>query len=118
MDEKTTELLNQLATKLGTTTEHLWGVLTAQAKVDIAQDLLASVFMLGFMLFLLKLHDRFLNWWRDDYGVAPLAFIIGIPVGFFLLAALIAIFESIVQIPTKLFNPEYFAFREIGKFIK
>lgn len=40
--EGMTELLKQLADKLGTTVEHLWGVLIAQTKIE-AQ--LASIWM-------------------------------------------------------------------------
>ena len=39
MDDKTTALLEKLADKLGTTAEHLWSVLVAQAPVSGAVDL-------------------------------------------------------------------------------
>lgn len=34
MDEVTAKLIEELATKLGTTTEHLWGVMLRQAPIE------------------------------------------------------------------------------------
>lgn len=43
MDEKTLEALTAIATKLGTTTEYLWGVLLKQAPIAGVIDLILTV---------------------------------------------------------------------------
>ena len=45
MDDKTTALIEKLAEKLGTTAEHLWGVLLHQAPISGAVDLTTVVVM-------------------------------------------------------------------------
>jgi len=45
MDEKYAQLLETLATKLGTTAEHLWGVLVRQAPISGATDLVLCIIL-------------------------------------------------------------------------
>lgn len=45
MDDKTTEMIAALAAKIGTTADHLWGVLVTQAPISGAIDL-ATVFVM------------------------------------------------------------------------
>ncbi len=52
MDEQIEKLLRELAEKLGTTAEHLWGVLMRQAPISG---------VIGILVFVL-------NWWRVDFA--------------------------------------------------
>lgn len=45
MDEKYAQLLETLASKLGTTAEHLWGVLVRQAPISGAVDLVLCIIL-------------------------------------------------------------------------
>ena len=45
MDEKTLEVIQALADKLGTTAEHLWGVLVTQAPITGSVDLVVCIGM-------------------------------------------------------------------------
>lgn len=46
MDQKTAEMLERLAAKLGTTAEQLWAVLIAQARVEVLKNSLLIVAVL------------------------------------------------------------------------
>ena len=48
MNEKTEQLLQSLADKLGTTTEYLWTILVNQAKFDVIVSLIQMAFMAAF----------------------------------------------------------------------
>ena len=50
MDEKTLKALEALATKLGTTAEHMWGVLLRQAPISGGIGLLSDALLI-FMLY-------------------------------------------------------------------
>lgn len=47
MDEKYYELLERIATKLGTTAEHLWGVMVKQAPISGITDLISIVVLIA-----------------------------------------------------------------------
>ena len=53
MNEQTTKLITDLASKLGTTTEYLWGVLIKQALYSVITDLAFLIFSViyGFVLY-------------------------------------------------------------------
>jgi hypothetical protein len=53
MNEETTKLLENLANKLGTTSEYLWSVLLKQAPIDATISLFqtAVIFFIGYLLY-------------------------------------------------------------------
>lgn len=117
MNEETSKLLQQLASKLGTTTEYLWGVLLKQAPIDATIQLIQTcICLLGFFV-LYKIHLQLLkpnksgrnNAYDDSdaYGFIMMAsFIV-------LCCILVILFCSIGDIVSGYFNPEYWALDKI-----
>lgn len=58
MNEKVLEALQALAIKLGTTADHLWGVLIKQAPIDGTIDLIACIALVLFNVASLRLVVR------------------------------------------------------------
>ena len=124
MNEQTTKLIADLASKLGTTTEYLWGVLIKQALYSAITDLGFVIFtaIYGYVLYRIykwlcqpmtdnKTYTRF-----DEYEEsATMPMFLGF--GLFL----IFIIANIINFPdiiAGLFNPEYWALHEILKQLK
>ena len=105
MNEETTKIISQLAGKLGTTTEYLWGILLRQAPITASLELLFDV-LIVFVLFIswILAKDTKFNDWKCAIYVS-LAFanvIIGLII--------------ICTLPTTLagfLNPEYWALRQL-----
>lgn len=116
MNDKTTELLEKLAGKLGTTSEYLWGVLIKQAPISATVKLGELIFtiIMGFVLW--KIHkwlcekrgpynsieSRYEEYGELAYFPMGLAFVgwgIVMIITFFMINNIIAGF----------FNPEYWA---------
>ena len=120
MDNNTAELLRELAAKLGTTTEYLWGVMVKQAPVAIVGELCLIATIVGSLIALyiigIKLHKKgMLTEFGSLSGTGC----------FFVIVALILTFIGIFVIPisidsiaTALFNPEYWALDRIISKIK
>lgn len=123
MDEKTLQAMTDLAEKLGTTAEYLWGVLLKQAPIAGAVDLLLTVAWVAAAVLWLSFVKRkttepptrddgrpLYAEWDDEaeffgwVSAVCLALIAGMNVSFSL--------ESIVA---ALFNPEYWALAQILK---
>jgi len=115
--ENLTDLLETLATKLGTTTEYLWGVLIRQASINAMINLVYFVFVLLAGVGLYMLHKKFSK--EDDDGdsiysdsdeaiptimvIVTIIWIIMFFVGFFSLGSVFYGF----------FNPEYWALEKV-----
>lgn len=116
MNETTEKLIRELADKLGTTTEHLWGVLVRQAAIE-AYSSIAILVILGVMAGVC-FGVAALTWKNlikapNDESYIPLIFIsVGVVtlVGFAM--SLLANFSTILSC---LFNPEYWALQQILK---
>lgn len=125
MNENTAKLLEQLAQKLGTTSEYLWSILIKQAPVDATVTLIQAFLTILFGLFLWKTHKRLMKKETNDgytetgYGkyeeLAAIPMIIGtlIFVLFFCAA-----FLCIGDVFNGYFNPEYWALDKILDKIK
>lgn len=121
MKEETTELLNQLAQKLGTTTEYLWSILLKQAPISATLDLIKMLFILFFGLILWKIHkhlmkkedrdDRYSQTLYDKYEEGARIPMIVAVIIFIILS--ISCFYSIGNVVNGYFNPEYWALRTI-----
>jgi len=114
MNDQTAVLLQNLANKLGTTSEYLWGVLLRQATISGITDILQYIIIAvaGFAYY------RWATSKNRDFGPGgdswPAALVIGIP-----LAALVVI--SFFCFPTTiaaLVNPEYWALDRVLSAIK
>jgi hypothetical protein len=122
MNENTTALLEKLATKLGTTSEYLWGVLIRQAAISATTDLIYVILIGCLGVAIWKLHKRFLK--KDAHGDTVYENNEGLVVTPMLCAAIIfgfaAIwaFFAIGDIFTAYLNPEYWALKEILDTVK
>ena len=105
MDEKYAQLLETIATKLGTTAEHLWGVLVRQAPIDAMANIAILAVALAAVAYgwsrAVKIEDR------DFKEVATLV-LIGASglMAFFSLASINGIVSAFA-------NPEYWALKQL-----
>lgn len=122
MDEKTLLALTQLANKLGTTAEYLWGVLLKQAPISGGVDLLV---MLVLVLLSMRLF-RFVNQktttpppdqnnpypiaaWKDETGVALAWF----GVWCFSVLVILHVVCDLNMVVAAFMNPGYWALSQI-----
>jgi len=107
MNDKMLEALTRLADKLGTTAAHLWDVLIRQAKIEVAVDL-GFVVLAAFACYLLR------KWWisyQDRNGEGELITLIIATTACAIMSAF-ALF-NLCEIPTLLFNPQFWALSQI-----
>ncbi len=119
--EKVIPLLEQLAAKLGTTIDKLWGVLLKQAPISGTVDLFLCI---GLILVAVRcfrfvkrmttvppktLEDLYPHAKWEDEG-AGFAWV---GVGFLLLVVGLIVIFSVHNIAATFFNPEYWALKEI-----
>lgn len=123
MDEKYQALIESLASKLGTTAEHLWGVLVRQAPISGIVDLVLCVAITVVTVWFVALvknkttepestdEDRYPHAaWRDEAAV--LAWVVALFVGVF---ALVCVIGSAQGIAAAFANPEYWALKQLLK---
>ena len=124
MDDKTLNALTALATKLGTTTEYLWGVLLKQAPITAAVDLLVMAAWVAAIFFCFRFVRRKTmtpaKTADDKYPSAKWADEISVVFawGSVILAALFAaiiIGANLSTTISALVNPEYWALKQILK---
>jgi hypothetical protein len=119
VDEKTYALLKELSEKLGTTGEHLWGVLVRQAQISGIAELLVivawwSISFLG-LKFIIKKTTRIKD--TDGYSIAEWegegAFFAWC--GWSMYTAIILVLSGVevVTIAGALLNPEYWALKQL-----
>ena len=117
MNEQTSKLVEQLAQKLGTTSEYLWGILLKQAPISATIDLIYCilVFLMGVLLYRLHIHFSKSGIYEDSDGGIPAAMLIGS-----IIWSIIAIvcFFCIGGIVTGFVNPEYWALDKILSALK
>lgn len=104
------QLITELSAKLGTTAEHLWGVLIKQAPIEAAVSLGIILSVWGLTVLL-----SFFTWRAYDKGngdtemfcfLLIVSVIMGI-ISFFVTGA------SINEVFSGFLNPEYWAFKQI-----
>lgn len=118
MNQDTLNALTALAEKLGTTGEHLWGVLLQQAWVSFWTDLVCDLAFLALAYAMLQLslfaynHTDVVSFSGRE-GHALLCVLAGLGS----LMSVITVVCSIESTVTKLINPEYYALSQILKSI-
>jgi hypothetical protein len=123
MNEQQAKLIEQLAVKLGTTTEYLWGIMCRQAQIDaIISIILVGVAILGSIALVIVVRKIFKDVEQDKKWVVTNGFDYVVPIVFWVCAGwlvfdVITIF-SISNIVTALSNPEYWALEKIMEMIK
>ncbi len=112
--ENLTPLLEQLATKLGTTTEYLWTILLKQAPIHAFTIIGAFIFCILFGILLLRIFSKYRDTveYKMDWQI-PFIFISII--WMFVFIIVIAYLSSAI---TALLNPEYYALQQILNAIK
>jgi hypothetical protein len=114
MNEKMFEFLQQLATKLGTTSEHLWGVLIKQALVVAVRDIIELVITAALLTLLWKQKDKIFSW-AKGYDSRTALIVFG---ELFIMVWLLICIYSFETVITAIFNPEYWAFDTLLSFFK
>lgn len=119
MDSKTEALIRELATKLGTTVDHLWSVMIKQAFVSSMISIFQYLLIIAGVIVWVKIHkwlsekegDGYSNMRYDDYELAA-----GVPMiitGIMLLILVVVSLFSITDTITGFVNPEYWALDHI-----
>lgn len=118
MHKDTLELVDRLATKLGTTAEYLWRVLINQTRIELIKDAAWAIVALAYLLALIPL-TRYLVRRKNEAGYDDDGWIIAIVVSMFIAAVMVVVFiSSVSEIPTLVYNPEYWALSKILKAAK
>jgi hypothetical protein len=124
MKDETVELLmtklEAVASKIGTTAEYMFGVFVTQAKVVVlTHSIVCVIFFLLlasalFMIFKVSKKDY---WWDSSTDLT-------FPAGFTIALCVLALFSGIVALAgmsnliTCIWNPEFYALKELFKSIK
>ena len=114
--EQLTELLEKLATKLGTTAEYIFGLYTKQAFIHGIGGFIIALLLVIIMIALLKL--TIIPYLKADTFIKKEKQFIYALLGIFTVIYVTAILVLISGATTALFNPEYWAFTQILKQIK
>lgn len=113
MSKETTDLINQLADKLGTTAEHLWGVLVKQAPISSAVELaLLLAGILGAVVLGMVAYKKSKKEDSSDHDdlVCVYCAVASAILGLIVLVVLLCESENIVA---GFFNPEYWALHQL-----
>lgn len=114
MDPKTEQLLRELASKLGTTVEHLWSVLILQARIEAIAGSFLILLLLGLGALCGMAFFRNKREWDNHNEDAKLA---ATAIGGFagLLIGGIVLIADLSRIVAGFLNPEYLALREVAR---
>lgn len=121
MNENTTKLIEQLAEKMGTTSQYLWSILIKQAPVDATITLIQILISIAFAFVFYKIHNRLSKSDKDGYNrYDENEFTVVIMVLSLVCVAilLIASFCCIGDVVNGYFNPEYWALDKVLHSIK
>lgn len=117
MNDKTAELLQKLASKLGTTTEYLWQVLVNHAPIAAVNELISLIICIVYGIILLKIHKKLCKedaYDTYDFPFAGAAMVVASIV--FVVYAIISLLD-ISDIVNGFFQPEYWALHKIFELI-
>jgi len=123
MNEQTLKLIEQLAQKLGTTSEYLWSVLLKQAPIDATTTLLQFLCIVIFGIVLLKIHfwlakpekdERNSRYYNSDGVYQGVMFACVIIFGILFIMT----FCCLGDVVNGYFNPEYWALQHILQYCK
>lgn len=116
MNQQLSKLLEKLATKLGTTTEYLWGVLLRQARISATITLFYLILFTTIGIILFKLHRKFIKTDARDHNLYYHQEELGVIMAVAAILWGICFAWSVCSLPN-IFNgytnPEYWALKEI-----
>ena len=119
MNEQTAALLQNLADKLGTTSQYLWAVLVKQAPI---YSVITLVEYVAFALLLTALYrfrvpvGKFIKAWFETEEIT--AFIFCVVAGLTLVTLILSCLFSVSPMLTGFLNPEYWALKEVMNAVK
>lgn len=112
MNEKVLEALQTLAVKLGTTAEHLWGVLLRQAPIDGTIEFIFCSILVWFNVKMARMVVRKTlsddPEWEDDRACTAWVLLV-----VSVLFATIIVWCDAAMIIAAFFNPEYWALTQL-----
>lgn len=115
MNEQTEQLIRELADKLGTTTEHLWGVLVKQAPLSATVEIMYALAACALLATCVKMVSwagkRIIEGEDEERDV--MAMVWGITIGIF---SIILVATAVANAATTLsgfLNPEYWALKQL-----
>jgi hypothetical protein len=110
MNETTARLIEELAAKLGTTVDQLWGVLLRQAPIAATVNI---VVFLAWAFFLAAV-------WRKVRGIGDedIRFIVGCIMLVLAFLTLLVVGCELSNVVSGLVNPEYWAVRELARMLR
>lgn len=112
MNEQTTKMIEELSQKLGTTVQHLWGVLVKQAPIDSTVDIFVLTLWLYFQIRLLKVIRRKTEGRSPEWDEKLPPYIFWFATAGFLF---LSFTYNINLIVAGFVNPEYWALKQILK---
>lgn len=109
MNDKTEQLVRELAEKLGTTADHLWGVLVKQAGISSTVNTLALVLTGISLAAAWRWVTKAIKCGDDDSEETAL--LVGIFISVVSLVWFICLMSSVSDILSGFINPEYWALK-------
>lgn len=111
MNEHTEKLIRELADKLGTTTEYLWGVLIVQAKLSAIMSITTMIgsLVIPVVFYLIMKWACKADGDPDNKSFPTSGFI----VGFLVMVIIWSACELLPNMLSGFFNPEYWALKQI-----
>lgn len=115
-----TPFLQELVSKLGTTTEYLWGILLKQATVQIYMD----IFVITLTVITIILYSIFIyiamkkKWYDYNSKFNTITLLVTFLGGTIILIMFIASLFCTMELITLYVNPEYWAFEQILDIMK
>jgi ABC-type proline/glycine betaine transport system permease subunit len=117
--EQIAPLLEKLANKLGTTADHLWGVMIVQARIDGYVTLAQIAIMVVATFFYVKGLKYFLKNAEEMHEGAFAASVICVVIGAIIgIIVWLTTFFNLNLLIASFFNPEYYALHEIMQALK
>lgn len=119
MNEQTAALVSQLAAKLGTTSEYLWGVLLKQAAIQgwimLLQYSVTLIVLVAFFRFRSRLSAAWHSWVEAEEVSAVVGIVV---IGLVMTIWLIACVFTVESMLTAFLNPEYWALERVLSAVK
>lgn len=133
MNEQTEKLLRELAEKLGTTTEHLWGVLVKQCMVEAVSTTVLFVFCVVVAIVLMRTAivntrkvpvvdsegKQMLNRWNEPQVASKWDHDDALPTVCWIVSGVMALLSLVLTVEMSqcviqaIWNPEYWALKQI-----
>ena len=114
MNEEILKRIDALAAKLGTTGEHIWGVLIRQTQVEIVSSIILAIVLVAHAIVLFKLAV-----WlygkaegQSSYNYEGWYVLMALSGCVSVILALVAI-GTLAGLPTLVLNPEYWALQQV-----